>query len=83
MEWIKERWCNHPCLTCVQKDTVMQSLWNIQGTKDVGYAWYQLLYSICISLEMVANTTCKFIFPWDKDGHQSLLALATNGRLFT
>ena len=36
MEWIKERWHNHPILKYAAKDLVMQSLRNIQGTKDAG-----------------------------------------------
>ena len=39
MEWIKERWHNHPILKYAAKDLVMQSLRNIQGTKDAGYEW--------------------------------------------
>ena len=40
----------------------MQTLRNLQGTKDTGHEWYQLLSKICLNLGMVLNTIYKGIF---------------------
>ena len=55
----------------------MQTMRNIQGTKDAGYEWYQLLARIFRDLGMKPNSTCKGIWLWILDGEKHYLALAT------
>ena len=41
LEWFQARFPNHPLAKCKNsKELVMQSLRNIQGTKDAGFEWY-------------------------------------------
>ena len=42
----------------------MQTLCNLQGTKDAGHEWYQLLSKILHSLGMTPNIMCKGVFVW-------------------
>ena len=47
LEWFRARFPNHPLAKCKNsKELVIQSLRNIQGTKDAGFEWYQLLAKI-------------------------------------
>ena len=47
-QWFKQRWPTHPLhSTCHDwKQLVLQTLRNLQGTKDAGHEWYQLLSKI-------------------------------------
>ena len=47
LDWFRARFPNYPLTKCKDsKELVMQSLRNIQGTKDEGFEWYQLLAKI-------------------------------------
>ena len=47
MEWFRDRFPNHPiCKHKNSKELIIQSLRNIQGTKDAGYEWYMLLAKV-------------------------------------
>ena len=50
---------------------------NIQGTKDTGYEWYQLLARIFKSLGMKPNSTCR-IWLWVLDHEKIYLTLVTD-----
>ena len=54
---------NHSFVKCKNcKEFVMQSLRNIQGTKDAGFEWYQLLSKIFTDLGWKPNTVCKGVW---------------------
>ena len=55
----------------------METMRNIQGTKNAGYEWYQLLARIFRDLGMKLNSTCKGIWLWILDGEKHYLALTT------
>ena len=55
LEWFKSLWPNHPILLHNAKDLVMQTLCNLQGSKDAGNKWYNLLVKIFKSLGMKPN----------------------------
>ena len=54
----------------------------MQGTKDAGCEFYQLLTKSFLHLEMVANTMCKGVFAWRDNIILSFLTLATDDMLF-
>ena len=56
----------------------MQTVRNIQGTKDAGYKWYQPLARIFKRLGMKSNSTCKGIWLWEFEGEKNYLALSTD-----
>ena len=56
----------------------MQTMRNIQGTKDAGYEWYQLLTGIFRNLGMKPNSTFKGIWIWILDKEKNYLTLATD-----
>ena len=61
----------------------MQTLRNLQETKDAGHEWYQLLLNIFLNLGMIPNTMCKGVF-FEKDGEETkhgYLILATDNIL--
>ena len=67
LEWFRRKFPNHPR--------------NIQGTKDAGFEWYQLLARIFKELEMNANITCKGVWVWMYNKENSYLALAIDNIL--
>ena len=83
MEWFRARFPNHSISICKNsKELIMQSLRNIQGTKDAGYEWYQLLASIFNELEWKPNTTYKGVVVYIKDDITAYINLATDDILF-
>ena len=60
----------------------MQSLRNIQGTKDAGYEWYQLLEKIFTDLGWKLNTVCKSVWVYLKNNQTSYLILTTDDILY-
>ena len=57
----------------------MQTLRGIQGTKDTGYEWYQLLSKIFTKIiGMVVSVTNSRIFYWVYEGHYAYVSLATD-----
>ena len=62
MECIKARCYNYPILKYSAKGLVMQSLRNIEGIKDAGYKWYQLLYKIFDASGVIVDTIYKGVF---------------------
>lgn len=60
----------------------MQTLRNIQGTKDAGNKWYHLLVKIFQKLGLKVNATCQGVWHWNYDGTTSITCLATDDMLF-
>ena len=60
----------------------MQTLRNIQGTKDAGNKWFKLLVKIFCKLGIKPNSTCRGIWHWDYDNIKSIIILATDDILF-
>ena len=61
----------------------MQTIRGIQGTKDAGVEWYQLITLILKKeLGMVPETGNKGLFFWEHKGRTVMLALATDDILF-
>ena len=60
-KWFKYRWLQNQDNW---KKLVLQTLRNMQGTKDAGYEFYLLFSNVFLDLEMVANTLCKGVFIW-------------------
>ena len=60
----------------------MQSLQNIQGTKDAGFEWHQLLARVFKYLGMKPNSTCKGVWVWMHKKEKAYLALATDNILY-
>ena len=78
LDWFRARFPNHPISKCKNaKELIMQSLRNIQGTKDAGYKWYQLLAMIFTELGWKANSTCKGVWMHLKKDKITYLILAT------
>ena len=82
LAWYKNRWPNHPLLLHHHKDLVMQTLRQIQGTKDAGNKWYGLLVKIFTKLGIKVNSTCRGVWHWDYDGIKSIICLTTDDILF-
>ena len=83
LKWFRERFPNHPLEKYKNiKELVMQSLRNIQGTKDVGFEWYQLLEKIFTDLGWKPNTTCKDVCVYLKNNQTAYLILATDNILY-
>ena len=60
LERSRARFPNHLLEKCTNnKELAIQSLRNIQGAKDVGFKWYQLLVKIFTALEWKTNSTYK------------------------
>ena len=83
-QWFKQRCPIHLLHSSCDdwKQLVMQTLRNLQGTKDAGHEWYQLLSKIFHNLGMTPNTMCKGVFVWkniDSQKHDhGYLILATD-----
>ena len=60
----------------------MQSIRNIQGTKDVGFEWCQLLANIFTDLGWKPNTIRKGLWVYLKDNQISYLIIATDDILY-
>ena len=60
----------------------MHSLRNIQGTKDAGFEWYQLLANIFSDLGWKPNTVCKGVWVCLKNNQTLYLILATDDILY-
>ena len=60
----------------------MQSLRNIQGTKDAGYEWYQLLVRIFVELGWKPNSTCRGVWVYIKDDVTAYINMATDDILY-
>ena len=61
---------------------VLQTLHGIQGTKDAGYEWYQLLATIFTQvLKMVPSVSNKGLFYWSHNEQFADIALATDDML--
>ena len=83
LEWFRARFPNHPLAKCRNsKELVMQSLRNIQGTKDAGFEWYQLLAKIFKDLGWKANSVCKGVWVYLKNDVKAYLLLATDDILY-
>ena len=60
----------------------MQSLPNIQRTKNSVYEWYQLLVRMFTELEWKPNSTCGGVWVYIKDGVTVYMNLATDDMLY-
>ena len=60
----------------------MQSLRNIQGTKDTEFKWYQLLAQIFKGLGMKSNSACKGVWVWMHKKTKAYLALFTDHMIY-
>ena len=82
MQWFRARFPNHPLSRQHQDPAVkyvMQTLRGIQGTKDAGHEWYQLLYKIFTKvLNMVVSIANKGLFYWEYEDHYGYVSLATD-----
>ena len=59
LQWFASKWPNHPILKHDQKELAMQTLRQLQGTKDAGNKWYALLATILRKLGYKVNSTCR------------------------
>ena len=83
LDWFRARFSNHPLAKCKNnKEVVMQSLRNIQDTKDAGFEWYQLLANIFTDLGWKPNTTCKGVWVYLKNNQTLYLILAMDDILY-
>ena len=84
LEWFKARFPNHPLsLKSINaKELVMQTLRNLQGTKDAGFEWYRLLAQIFKELGWKANTVCKGVWVYLNNNVKAYLILATDDILY-
>ena len=81
MQWFRLRFPNHPLCKIDMSSIkyIFQTLRGIQGTKDAGYEWYQLLASIFTKvLNMVPSVANKGLFHWSHGNHYAYIALATD-----
>ena len=83
LEWFKARFPDHPVSKYKDpKALVMQSLRNIQGTKDAGVKWFQLLARMFRDLGWKPNATCKGVWTNSGDNENAYLILATDDILY-
>ena len=83
LQWFQQRWPLHQITKAKPSELCMQTLRGLQGTKDAGRLWYELLYKILVdTLGMIPCSTCKGLFSWHKDDNKALLSLATDDILF-
>ena len=78
MEWYRSKWPDHPLLQYSSKELVMQTLRNLQGTKDAGHHWYMLLVKIFKKLGMKPNLVCRGVWHWEFEDVKCILTLATD-----
>lgn len=82
-EWFRARLPNIHCQTVNSKELVMKPIWNIQGTKDTGFEWYQLLAKIVTNLGWKLNIVCKGVWFYLIKNNQTLyLILAMENLLY-
>ena len=84
LKWFKLRFPNHPLskIDSPSMKYVMQTIRGIQGTKDAGHEWYNLLPLIFTNvLGMLPSTPNKGLYYWERNGQYSYLALATDDML--
>ena len=83
LTWFATRWPNHPILQHSAKDLVLQTLTKVQGEKDSGHDFFDLLIAILTSKEMGMKplTTNRAIFSWTYKGSQAFLAVTTDDLL--
>ena len=60
----------------------MQTLRNLQWTKDAGHHWYKLLVKIFLDLGLKPSSVCRGIWHWHHEAGEALLCLATDDMLF-
>ena len=83
LEWFRARFPDHPISKCRNsKELIMQSLRNIQGTKDAGYEWFQLLAKIFDELSWKPNSTCKGVWVYIKDNITAYINLVTDDIIY-
>lgn len=79
MEWFRSRWPTHPLAKCRAKEVCLQSLRGIQGEKDAGNGFWELLCAFFINV--VGMTQCvsdKATFTWVFDDYRSIFAVETD-----
>lgn len=86
MKWYK-KWSKDEINTYDEKDLVIQCLRNIQGTKDAGNDWYNLLSGLFLNIVMIRRSSDHGFYSWTFTGDevykvqrpcQSLIGLATD-----
>ena len=82
LQWFASKWPDHPILKYHAKELAMQTLRQLQGTKDAGNKWYALLVKILTKLGYKVNSTCRGVWYSNKNGIRSIIALATDDMLF-
>ena len=60
----------------------MQTLRQLQGTKNAGNKWYALLATILRKLGYKVNSTCRGVWHSNQNGIRSIIVLATDDMLF-
>ena len=81
LDWYANRWPGHPLLQYTAQELVMQTLRDLQGTKDAGNHWYMLLVKIFRDLGMKPNSVCRGIWHWHHKEGEAILCLATDDML--
>lgn len=83
-EWFKNKWPNHPLSKAKLSELIIQCLKSIQGTKQAGRLWWDLLKSILINkLEMTEGNPDKGTFVWRKDKEIMLICVETDDLLIS
>ena len=53
LAWFRQQWPDYDLPSITTKDLVLQCLKCIQGTRDAGQRWYELLMGCLLGLKMV------------------------------
>lgn len=87
--WYTNKWPNDPICKEDPSDLVLQTQKTIQGTKDAGKLWYDLIRLVFEDLGMIRSTCDHGIFTWNYKGddtlatnqtinHKAIICLATD-----
>ena len=83
-KWFQRKWPTHPSLKHPSSTLVLQTLNQLQGTKDSAYEWHRLIHSFFTKhMHMTCLTSSKGIYIWDTNSTRSYLALATDDFLLS
>jgi hypothetical protein len=80
-EYLRLHWLNHPDLDAITADPhiyALQKFLSMQGEKDAGRRWYQLLHGALTNVGLYHSASYHDVFTWKQDPSEMFVAIATD-----
>jgi hypothetical protein len=77
-EYLRLHWPDHPDLDVITADPHLYALYNfrsMQGEKDAGRRWYQLLHGALTNVGLHHSVSDHVVFTWKQDPSEMFVAI--------